>query len=93
MTAKQIFTSQTTNGSSLEFSGNGLANMKISGTFGTGSIDLESRGDGANDSFSTTGDTAITAPGAWNLKYAPGIRYRLTLSGVAGTNINAFISQ
>lgn len=90
----QIFTAQTADGNSLAFNGNGIANIKISGTFDGASIDLQSVGTNANDAFSTTGDPAITEPSAWNIQYAPHIEYRLVVSGVgASTNINAFVSQ
>jgi len=93
-TTLQIFTAQTANGSSLPFSGNGKANLKISGVFGGASIDLESIGANANDTFTTTGDAAIVVASSWNISYVPGIRYRLTISGATETtNINSFASQ
>lgn len=93
-TAKQLFTNQSSNGNSSTFTGNGIAQLKISGTFDGASIDLECTTNNDNDSFGTTGDDAITAPGAWNINYTPNVRYRLVLSSAgASTDINAFVSQ
>ena len=94
MTAKQIYTNQAINANSLQFSGNGIAQLKIVGVFDGASIQLQSATNNPNDDFTTTGDDAITSSGAWNLEYAPNIRYRLALSSAGGsTNINAFVSQ
>lgn len=94
MSALQIFTNQTANGNSVEFNGRGIAQLRVSGTFDGASIDLQSKTNNANDTFSTTGDTPITAAGAWNIEYAPNVRYRLVLSGAgASTDINAFVTQ
>tara|TARA_R110000782_G_scaffold124667_1_gene216133 strand:- start:1468 stop:1752 length:285 start_codon:yes stop_codon:yes gene_type:complete len=94
MAGQQIFTNQTVNGDSAIFSGDGPFILKISGTFGTGSIDLQCSTNEAGDTFTTTGDVAITSPDAWNLKSIQGVSYKLVLSGVsAPTNIDAFISR
>lgn len=94
MTAKQIFTAQTANGTSLTFAGNGRASLKINGVFDGCSIELQALTNNSSDSYSTTGDVAITAAGVWNLEFSPNLNYRLVLSSAGGsTSINAFVTQ
>lgn len=90
----QIFTNQTSDGSSSEFSTNGKIFLHIIGTFDGATIDLHGKTNNANDAFSSTGDTALSAVGAWELNYAPGVTYKLVLAGVgASTSINAFVTN
>ena len=54
-TAIQIFTNQAGNGTSVEFGTNGQTHIRIKGTFDTATIDLESKSNNTNDSFSSVG--------------------------------------
>lgn len=91
--ATQIFTNQTANGSSSQFTTNGSPLLHISGTFDGASIDIQAATNNADDSFGTTGDTPITSAGSWFIPYSPGVSYKLVISSVgAGTDINAFVT-
>jgi len=92
-TARQIFTNQTENGNSLTFTTNGKVFVKISGEFHGATIEFQSKTNNDNDDFTSTGDTAITAPSQVAVNYSPSMVYRLSLTGVhAQTEINAFVT-
>ena len=91
--ARQIFSNQTTNGNSDSFGTNGKLYLRISGTFDSAAIQIQSKTNNTNDDFSTTGDSPITQAAQVAIPYSPGITYRLVLSSAgASTNINAFVT-
>ena len=95
MAAIQVFTNQTTDGASAEFTLNGDTRIKVTGDLGGGTIDLQSKSDNANDSFATTGtnniiddsrrEVVVKAQQRWT--------YRLVLSGSTSPSIDAFVGD
>lgn len=93
----QIFTNQTTNGSSLEFDTSNVDPLNkeacylgVSGTFDGASIQLEWKG--PDDNWASTGDDPIVSEDLSKIEYGTFTKYRLTLSNAgASTSINAWI--
>lgn len=92
MATIQIFTNQAADGNSLEFSVNGKGIISANGTFGGGTMSLQSKLANSNDVFSNTGDS-FTEDFTKEISTAKGMEYRLALLGATAPTINAFVED
>jgi hypothetical protein len=90
MSTIQLFDNESSAGPSIEFTVNGVAILKASGTFGGATVHLESKVNDSNDAFSQTGD-AFTSDFAKELKTVTGVSYRLNIVGTP-TSVDAFVA-
>ncbi len=94
MAAKQIFTNQTSNGPSLTFSLNGSTRVRVVGDFGGGKIEVHSKSNNENDSFSHAGvEYDFTEPREFIIEHKQQWNYQLVLVNAANPDINAFVSD
>ena len=92
---KQVFTNQTINGFSDEFTGNRDAWIKISGTWGGASVCLYAKTTHENDDFSSTGtDERFSQDSAYEPRGKQSLIYKLKLENASGTtDLNAFVVE
>ena len=97
MAITKIFDGQTTDGASTEINNLGdKARVKVSGTFGGGTVNLQIKAKDAafSDTFSNTGDS-FTEDASFNIEgnYNSSYVYRLNLTGSTGANIDAYVED
>ncbi len=96
MTVTQVFTNQSADGSSLEFTMNGIGLVHIGGTFGGGTATIEVKvvdsTNSINSDFVAAGGTnAYTTPIGVFMTGIKNVSYRITLSGSTAPTLNAYV--
>ncbi len=92
--ARQLFTNQTIDGQSGEFTTQGPAIAKATGTFDGAILTLQSLLDNSNDVWQNVAFTIHNTDRQKSITYNQVVRYRFDLSNAgASTDINLFITE
>lgn len=87
----QILTSQATNGNSASFPSSGtFLTLALSGTFGGATVAVQFSPDDGTTWIGSS-DLSFTAATVKNFQVARGMKWRLNVSGVTTTSLNAWV--